>query len=165
MKTKQTSWRDAIKNSKFAKPAGDNRTWEGFGNNAQHERVVMVREFHTWIVERRHEIELKVIHSKQWSKETAPFARAGMDAAETPADVPLCVFEFAQYAMEYLNYQRKLDLLNVYYNLAATDYDESGLQVHQGFESEVAELWAWFMEERAEAELEEWQTKQEKSAA
>jgi hypothetical protein len=111
----------------------------------------MVGEFHLWIIERRHAVELKMLHSRAWMLETAPLARAAMDAAETPADAPCCVFEFASHALEYVEHQRAFDLLNCYYEMAANGYDESGLQVHQGLGPAVAQLWTWFVEARAEA--------------
>ncbi len=74
------------------------------------------------------------------------------DSAPTPADVPMCVYEFAQHAVQYINLQRKFDLLNVYYEMAARGYDESGLQVHQGLGAAVADLWDWFIQERQESE-------------
>jgi hypothetical protein len=136
----------------FGSRVGDGCTWEGFGGRAESERTRMVSEFHQWIIERRHAVELKMLHSRGWMMETAPLARAGMDAAETPRDVPLCVFEFAQHALEYVERQRQFDLLNTYYEMAANGYDESGLQIHQGLGPAVAQLWSWFIEARAEAE-------------
>ena len=134
----------------FGARVGNGSTWEGFGENAESERHRMVAEFQRWIIERRHEVELKMIHSRAWMVEIAPLARVAMDGAETPTAAPMCVFEFAQHALEYVEWQRQFDLLNTYYALAASGYDESGLQVHQGLGPAVAELWAWFIEERNE---------------
>ncbi len=141
-----------FKGREFGCRVGGASTWEGFGNNAESERVRMVSEFHVWVVKRRCEIELKMLHSLGWMKESAAFARVGMDGAETPASVPLCVLEFAQHALEYVEAQRLFDLLNVYYEMAARGFDESGLQVHQGLEGQVKELWDWFIQERSASE-------------
>ena len=145
-----TDGKDA-KGRAFGVRVGSASTWEGFGSNAEGERTRMVSEFHAWVVERRHEVEMKMLHAEGWMKEAAPFARVAMTQAETPAEIPMCVLEFASHCLIYVERRRQLDLLNVYYLMAANGYDESGLQVHQGLEGQVKELWDWFISERDEA--------------
>ncbi len=140
-----------FKGRAFGQRVGSGDSWEEFASRAESERTRMVGEFHAWVVERRGAVELKMLRSRGWMMETAPLARAAMDAAETPADAPMSVFEFAQHALEYVEHQRAFDLLNAYYEMAANGYDESGLQVHQGLGPAVAQLWSWFAEARAEA--------------
>ena len=132
----------------FGKLSGDKNTWDKWAHHAESERAVMTAEFHAWLVKTRIETEAQLFNSKQHQRGIAPFAQAGLDEAGAPADLPLCVIEFAMITLEVMELRRKLDLLNVYYSQAANDRYESSLQVEKGNEAEVNILWDWFIQER-----------------
>jgi hypothetical protein len=131
----------------FAAPAAPKMsTWENAWEVAEGERSVMVAEFHAWLVKTRVETERLFINADASQREIAPFAQAGLDLAATPADVPLCVLDFAARTLAAMELRRKLDLLNVYYRQALGG--SPILVMEKGNEAEVNQLWSMFIEER-----------------
>jgi hypothetical protein len=122
--------------------------WSGIWQDAQHEKAVMVAEFHAWLVKTRIETEKDLLNNERQLRETAPFAQAGLDDAETPQSVPIVVIEFAIKALREMELKRKLALLNVYYRQASYSECSESLTIEEGNEAEINELWTWFSEER-----------------
>jgi hypothetical protein len=130
--------------TKAAKASGGVDAWEG----ADSERAVMLVEFHAWLVKTRVKTEQSLLNAESQQRELAPFAQAGLDTADTPADVPLVVLEFASRALDVMRLRRRLDLLNVYYQQAFVPQCGTALLIERGNEAEVNALWEWFIEER-----------------
>jgi hypothetical protein len=137
----------------FGKPTPESlTTWNRWQYAAEGERCVMVKEFHAWLVQARHETEKKLFHMEREMEGAAPFAQAGMNAAETPADLPLVVIEFAGHALEVMELKRKMALLDTYYEIAAYEICESHFEIRRGEEANFNALWALFLEDREETQ-------------
>jgi hypothetical protein len=134
----------------FAKPHAERDNWENASMNAVSERAVMVAEFHAWLVKTRIATERYALLNEANIREIGPFAQAGLANASTPRDVPFVVMEFAQQALNAMEFKRKLDLLNVYYRQASFAENTERLTIEPGNEAEVNQLWDWFIEERSE---------------
>ncbi len=140
-------WKTEFAKSKI----GAKATWDGWAQNAEYDRAVMMSEFHGWAVAKRQSVEEKIIGNKHHQISCEPFARAGLDSAETPADVPMVVLEFAITSLALLEAQRKMALLDVYYKRAGNwGGGQETLQVESCDEAEINALWQWFMEDREE---------------
>jgi len=135
---------------KFGAQVGNKGDWETAWSNSDKERLVMVAEFHAWLIKTRVKTETRLYEQTNHLKGIAPFAQAGIDLAATPADVPLVVIEFATAALDVMETERQLNLLNVYYGQAASEQSQSKLRVEPGNEAEVNALWDWFIKERGE---------------
>lgn len=125
-------------------------TWAGARQAAVSERAIMVAQFHAWLVKTRIETEKNLLNTERFQNDLAPFARAALDKAATPADVSLVVSEFAVEVLCVMDLKRKLALLNVYYRQAAFAENTESLTIEAGNEAEVNELWTWFIEESNE---------------
>ncbi len=132
----------------FAERAPGESDWAGYGRAAEGERAVMVAEFHAWVVKTRINTEQRLLNIRRHMNEIEPFARAGMDNAQTPADVPHVVLEFASSALDVAAKERELALLNVYYGKAAQEHNDVCLTIEPGGEAEVNTLWEMFIEAR-----------------
>ena len=125
-------------------------TWETWREHAESEQAVMVSEFHHWIVKTKAATEQRLLTADNQRRAKAPIARAGMEKAATPREVPMCVLQFTLLALEVLELERKIKLLNVYYRQAANEESDTELIIEEGNEAEVNELWNWFIECRNE---------------
>ncbi|HEY0073413.1 MAG TPA: hypothetical protein VGB77_04865 [Abditibacteriaceae bacterium] len=134
--------------SPFAQVHPENHNWNDASYKALNEQAVMIAEFHAWLVKTRIETEQRLIAAEQLMTETAPFARAGLEAAPTPREVPFVVTHFAHFALDVIERRRELNLLNVYYRQAARDENTESLHIEPGNEAEVMRLWEWFIAER-----------------
>lgn len=121
-------------------------SWESAWDEAEKERTLMVAKFHAWLVQSRIETEKRLLSSEAHQKSIAPFARAGMGSATTPASVPLVVLEFAEATLQVMDLKRKMALLDVYYRQAAHNETSDCLTMEAGNEAEVNELWEQFLQ-------------------
>jgi len=138
-----------LKNSVSQEPSPKD-TWEDFGSRAESERTAMAAEFFAWAMKKRSKLEERLFHNERHMTECAPFARAGMNNAETPAEVPLAVLEFASTALDVLDYQRELEKLNAYYRHSVSQGIETTLAMGSGKDNDLHHLWEQFLEEREE---------------
>ncbi len=136
----------------FGQRAAWHSTWDNVYDNAESERIVMLGEFRVWLVKTRIEVERRLLVAERRQKEIAPLAAASMHEVETPQDVGACVIEFAQASIDVLQFKRQLKLLNTFYRQAASNEFDSSFPVEDDNESEFNELWAWFIQERAETQ-------------
>jgi hypothetical protein len=111
----------------------------------------MMDEFHAWVVATRQKIEERLLTVEHHIASIEPFARAGMHSAASPADVPLCVLEFADTALRQLEYRRSMEMLNVYYKQGGHwGAGQEHLTVEGHDSAAINALWDWFMEDQEE---------------
>jgi hypothetical protein len=134
-----------------SRKADNKSSWEKWGENAESERIAMMGEFHVWAVAARQKIEARIITAEHHSAAVEPFARAGMHSAATPADVPLCVLEFADTALRLMEYRRQMEMLNAYYKQGAHwGAGQEHLTVEGHNSAAINALWDWFLEDQEE---------------
>lgn len=138
------------KDPPFGKRHASRASWDNWADRAEAERFVMVAEFKIWAIKTKLQTEEELIRAQVAMRAGEPFARAGIDKAETPQDVPLCVIEFAMNTLNMLERQRKLDLCNLYFEAQASMGDEYSIQAERSEEAEIKALWDLFIEEREE---------------
>ena len=119
--------------------------------DAESERSIMLAEFNAWAIRARLECEHDLIMKENFLANTAPFARAGMESAETPADLPNCVIEFTLIALQLIEVKREMALFNLHHKKATLRACESMFASEPEDEAEMLQLWAKFMESRAKA--------------
>lgn len=127
-------------------------TWDSYGSDAEHERGQLVEPFHAWVIQKRGEVERSLHNNRRHNARIAPFARLALDAAPTPAQCGAVVYEFATGALDALELQAQLDLLNVYYFEAVSPTYDCGLTLADGNAASARELWQWWQREQEDGD-------------
>jgi len=124
---------------------GDNDTWDGVWDNAEWERNVMVRAFWEWVNEKRVTLSSDLMHRQAMAVELEPFARLGVEKANSPKELPLVVVEYLTTIFEGNDLREKVELLSAADMFHRQLHDECYLDFNMS--PAVKELWGWFMEE------------------